>query len=113
MEDYLFANNSVYDSRRYLISKRITVGSFRKANLLKLAEAASTRGLEDNIEFDDNVLDETERLRINGVRMPDPFSIPENKLTNQLNNVPPAGNEDIFNFLVLKSSEYDRLPVAR
>ena len=59
MEDYSFANYSVYDLRRYLISKGITVGSFRKASLVKLAEATAALCLEDNIDFHDDVLDLT------------------------------------------------------
>ena len=44
--------------------------------------------------------------------MPDPFSIPESKLTNRVSGVPPLGIDDIFNLLVFKSSEYDKQKIA-
>ncbi|KXJ08989.1 hypothetical protein AC249_AIPGENE17522, partial [Exaiptasia diaphana] len=112
MEDYSYANRSVYDLRRYLISKGITVGTFKKSSLVKLAEAASTLNLQDNVDFHEGVLDLSERLRINGVQMPDPFSIPKNQLAYKLNDAPPFEIEDIFNVLVFKSSEYDRQKIA-
>ena len=59
MEDYSSANYSVYDLRSYLIPKGITVGSFRKASLVKLAEATATLCLEDNSDFHEDVLDLT------------------------------------------------------
>ena len=55
MEDYSFANYSVYDLRRYLIFKGITVESFRKASLVKLAEATVILVLEDEIDFHEDV----------------------------------------------------------
>ena len=55
MADYSFTNYSasVYDFRRYLISKGTTVGSFRKASLVNLGKTAAMLGLEDNIDFHD------------------------------------------------------------
>ena len=64
MEDYSCANCSVSDLRRFLISKGITVGTFKKASLVKLR-------LDGNIGFQEDVLDLRERLGINDVQMPD------------------------------------------
>ena len=59
MKDYSFVNYSVYDVRRYLIFEGITVASFRKASVVKIAEATATLGLKDNIDFHEDVLDLT------------------------------------------------------
>lgn len=64
MEDYSYPNCSVSDLRRFLISKGITVGTFKKASLVKLR-------LDGNIVFQEDVLDLRERLGINDVQMPD------------------------------------------
>lgn len=64
MEDYSYANCSVSNLRRFLISKGITVGTFKKASLVKLR-------LDGNIGFQEDVLDLRERLGINDVQMPD------------------------------------------
>ena len=54
MEAFNFAHWSVYDLKRYLISKGITVGNFKKASLVKLADAAASLHLEDIVHFHEN-----------------------------------------------------------
>ena len=103
---------SVYDLRHFLISKGITVANCRKAELVMLAKAALSLGLRTNVDHHEDKLDLEERLLIKGTRVPDPFSIPENQFTNRLNHVPPFGIEDIFNFLIFKSSDYNRQKIA-
>ena len=103
---------SVYDLRHFLISKGITVASSRKADLVMLAKAAVSLGLPGNVDHHEDKFNLQERLVIKGTRVPDPFSIPGNQFTNRLNRVPPFGIEDIFNFLIFKSSDYDRQKIA-
>ena len=103
---------SVYDLRHFLISKGITVASSRKADLVMLAKAAVSLGLPGNVDHHEDKFNLQERLVIKGTRVPDPFSIPVNQFTNRLNRVPPFGIEDIFNFLIFKSSDYDRQKIA-
>ena len=44
--------------------------------------------------------------------MPDQFSIPQNQFANSVNDVPPFVIKDIFNFLILKSMDYNRQKMA-
>eukprot|EP00794_Sanderia_malayensis_P017112 gene17112-18837_t len=103
---------SVYDLRNVLMSKGITVSNKRKAELVVLAKAAIRLGLESNVEFHEDSLDLSERLTIKGTKLPDPFSIPINEFSTRIDNMPPFGIEDIFNFLIFKSSKYNRQKVA-
>eukprot|EP00794_Sanderia_malayensis_P021087 gene21087-23147_t len=103
---------SVYDLRNVLMSKGITVSNKRKAELVVLAKAAIRLGLESNVEFHEDSLDLSERLTIKGKKLPDPFSIPINEFSTRIDNMPPFGIEDIFNFLIFKSSKYNRQNVA-
>ena len=105
-------NYSVYELRMFLISKGVTVGSSKKTELLKLAQAAISVGLMENVDFHDDVFDLSDRLVINGYKVPDPFLISEIELTNRLVDLPPFGIEDIFNFLIFKSTQYDRQKIA-
>ena len=102
----------MYNLWCFLIVRGITVSDSNKNNLVNLAQAASTIGLPTKFEFHDDELDLSERLTIKGVRLPDPFTIPEKELSNKMHNVPPFGIEDIFNYLIFKSSHYDRQKVA-
>ena len=104
-----FQKMNVYNLRNFLMSRGITVSDSNKKDLVKLAEAAATMGLPSNVEFHDDVLDLSERLTIKGIKLLDPFTIPEQELSNKMDNIPPFGIEDIFNFLIFKSSDYDFL----
>ncbi len=105
-------NYSLYELRMLLISKEITVGNSRKGDLLSLAEAAISVGLTDNVNYHDDVLDFTDRLFINGCKIPDQFQVPENEFTQKLFDLPPFRIKDIFNFLIFKSTQYDRKKIA-
>ena len=107
-----FKKMSIYNLRSFLIARGITVSDSNKNNLVNLAQAASTMGLPTNAEFHDDELDMSDRLTIKGVKLPDPFTIPEKELSNKMHNVPPFGIEDIFNYLIFKSSNYDCQKVA-
>ena len=107
-----FQKMNVYNLRNFLMSRGIAVSDSNKKDLVKLAEAAATMGLPSNVEFHDDVLGLSERLTIKGIKLPDPFAIPGQELSNKMDNVPPFGIEDIFNFLIFKSSDYDRQKVA-
>ena len=107
-----FKKMSIYNLRSFLIARAITVSDSTKNNLVNLAQAASTMGLPTNAEFHDDELDMSDRLTIKGVKLPDPFTIPEKELSNKMHNVPPFGIDDIFNYLIFKSSNYDRQKVA-
>lgn len=99
---------NVYNLRNFLLSKGITVAKCKKADLVKLAKAAINLGLEGNIDFHEDSLDLSERLIIKGVNLPDPFSLDAKDFTARMDHVPPFGIEDIFNFLIFKSVDYDR-----
>ncbi len=103
---------NVYNLRNFLISKGITVSKCNKTDLVKLAKAAINLGLNDNVDFHEDSLDLSERLIIKGVHLPDPFSLHAKDFTTRMDNVPPFGIEDIFNFLIFKSVDYDRQKVA-
>ena len=107
-----FRQMNVYNLRSFLISRGITVSNLNKDDLVKLAEAAATMGLPTNVEYHDDDFDLTERLTIKGIKLPNPFSIPRHEFSNIMQTVPPFGIEDIFNFLIFKSSDYDRQKVA-
>ena len=107
-----FKTMSIYNLRCFLIARGITVSDSHKNNLVNLAQAASTMGLPTNAEFHDDELDLSERLTIKGVKVPDPFTIPEKELSNKMHNVPTFGIEDMFNYLIFKSSHFDRQKVA-
>ena len=47
-----------------------------------------------------------------GIRLRDPLLIPQHQLANNMETVPLYGIEDILNFLIVKSSDYDRQKVA-
>ena len=66
-------NYSVYELRMFLISKGVPVGSSKKTELLKLAQSAISVGLMENVDFHDDVFDLSDRLVINGYKVPDPF----------------------------------------
>eukprot|EP00794_Sanderia_malayensis_P020802 gene20802-22842_t len=100
------------EQQNFLMSRGIAVSDSNKTDLVKLAQAASTMGLPFNLEFHDDMLDLSERLPIKGMKLPDPFTIPEQELSSNIDNVPPFGIEDIFNFLIFKSSDYDQQKVA-
>eukprot|EP00112_Aurelia_sp_Birch-Aquarium-sp1_P014555 Seg3152.2 transcript_id=Seg3152.2/GoldUCD/mRNA.D3Y31 product="hypothetical protein" protein_id=Seg3152.2/GoldUCD/D3Y31 len=68
--------------------------------------------MPENVDHYDDQVDLQGRLTIKGNRVPDPFSIPVNQFTNRLNDVPPWGIKDIFNFFIFKSSDYDRQKIA-
>ena len=62
-------NYSVYELRIFLISKGVTVGSIKKIELLKLAEAAILSvGLTENVDFHDYVLDLSDLCYCSSVR---------------------------------------------
>eukprot|EP00112_Aurelia_sp_Birch-Aquarium-sp1_P010992 Seg2322.5 transcript_id=Seg2322.5/GoldUCD/mRNA.D3Y31 product="hypothetical protein" protein_id=Seg2322.5/GoldUCD/D3Y31 len=103
---------NVYNLRNFLLSKGITVAKCKKADLVKLAKAAINLGLEGNVDFHEDSLDLSERLIIKGVNLPDPFSLDAKDFTARMDHVPPFGIEDIFNFLIFKSVDYDRQKVA-
>ncbi len=67
---------SVYDLRHFLISKGITVGNSRKADLLLFAKAAVNLGLPQNVDHHEDQFDLKDRLVFKGTRVPDPFMIP-------------------------------------
>ena len=69
-------NMNVYSLRNFLISRGITVSNCKTSDLVKLAQAASTRGLPCNMDFHDDHLDLSDRLTIKGIRLLDPFLIP-------------------------------------
>ena len=98
LQDSDIMKMSVYDLRHFLISKGITVTNVRKAELVMLAKAALSLDLRTNVDCHEVKLELEERLLIKGTRVPDPFSIPVNHLTNRLTHVPLFGIEDIFNF---------------
>ena len=77
-----------------------------------LAKAALSLGLRTTVDHHEDNLDLEERLLIKGTRVPDPFLLPEDQFTNRLNHVPPFGIEDIFNFLIFKSSDYNRQKIG-
>ena len=62
-----------------------------------------------NVDFHEDKLDLSDRLQIKGKILPDPFSIPETEMSGHLENIPPFCIEDIFNFLIFKSGEYEGL----
>ena len=99
MEDFGIEILQEGDSLRiFLISKWIII--------------AFSLDFPENVDHQEEKFNLQECLIIKGARVPDPFSIPENQFANISNNVPPFGIKDIFNFLIFKSSDYNRKKIA-
>ncbi len=100
---------NVYNLRNVLLDRGITAANYQRADLIVFAKAALKMKLSTNIDFHEDKLDLSDRLQIKGKILPDPFSTPETEMSGRLENIPPFGIEDIFNFLIFKSSEYEGL----
>ena len=72
---------NTYNLRNFLLSRGITVSKCKKTDLVRLAKAAVNLGLESNIDFQKHSLDLSERLKIKGVNLPDPFFLFSNKMS--------------------------------
>ncbi len=93
----------------FLLDRGITAANYQRADLIVFAKEALKMKLSTNIEFHEDELDLSDRLQIKGKILPDPFSTPETEMSGRLENIPPFGIEDIFNFLTFNSSEYEGL----
>ncbi len=69
-EDEEIERMSVYDLRRILMSKGITVSNKRKSELVVLAKAAIRLGLASNVKYHEDNLDLSDRLKIKGTKLP-------------------------------------------
>ena len=105
-------NMNVYNLRNFLLSKGITVSKCKKTDLVRLGKASVNLGLESNVYFHEDSLHLSKRLKIKGVNLPDPFFLDAEDFTTRMDHVPPFGIEEIFNFLIFKSVDYDRQKIA-
>lgn len=108
--DEIIDKMNVYNLRNFHLDRRITIANYQKADLIIVfAKAALKMKRSTNVDFNDDSVD---LLAIKGKILPGRFNIPAEEMSRSLENIPPFGMEDIFNFLIFKSGEYDRHKIA-
>ena len=93
--------------RDFLKDRGITVAGYNKPQLVKLAKFATELGLPEDVNMSTDIQASLAfKLQSLGLQFSDPFSL--DGYTSDLSDIPPFGLYDIFNYLILRRSDYDR-----